>query len=160
MSASDCRESYSRYRQAGATIRDVMHRHSLAATLGTVLCSISLAVHAQNPEQKPEVPDWALPGSATHKQVAPPPDFHRPTKTVEGKIGIFDGQSDVGSALVEGSASFDAATKRYTINSAGYNIWYTRDEFRFLWKKMSGDISLAANITYPIPKATAIARPS
>jgi hypothetical protein len=151
VSASDCRESYSRYRQAGATIRDVMHRHSLVATLA-VLCSISLAVHAQKPEQKPEVPDWALPGSATHKQVAPPPDFHRPTKTVESKIGIFDGQSDVGSALVEGSASFDAATKRYTVNSAGYNIWYTRDEFRFLWKKMSGDISLAANITYPDPK--------
>ena len=27
------------------------------------------------------------------------------------------------------------ATGQYTINSAGYNVWYTRDEFRFLWKK-------------------------
>ena len=48
-----------------------------------------------------------------------------------------------------GSASFDAATKQYTINSAGYNIWYTRDEFRYLWKKMSGDVSLAADIAFP-----------
>jgi hypothetical protein len=55
----------------------------------------------------------------------------------------------VGSALVPGSASFDAATGRYTINSAGYNVWYTRDEFRFLWKQMSGDVSLAADISYP-----------
>src|SRR6185437_4929428 len=39
----------------------------------------------------------------------------------------------------------------YTINSAGYNIWYTRDEFRFLWKKMSGDVWLTANRTFPIP---------
>ncbi len=48
-----------------------------------------------------------------------------------------------------GSSSYNKATGQYTINSAGYNIWYTRDEFRFLWKKMSGDVSLAANISFP-----------
>ncbi|MFL6577300.1 MAG: biopolymer transporter Tol, partial [Povalibacter sp.] len=64
-------------------------------------------------------------------------------------IGMFAGQSDIGSAVVPGSASYDPATKQYTINSAGYNIWYTRDEFRYLWKKVSGDISLAADIAYP-----------
>jgi hypothetical protein len=53
---------------------------------------------------------------------------------------------------MEGSASYDAATKQYTIKSAGYNIWYNRDEFRYLWKKMSGDVSLAADISYPDPK--------
>ena len=97
------------------------------------------------------VPDWALPGSATHKQVPPPADFHRPTKTLAIPIGVFDGQSDIGSALVPGSASYDAATGRYTINSAGYNIWYQRDEFRYLWKKMSGDVSLAASAAFPNP---------
>jgi hypothetical protein len=30
-------------------------------------------------------------------------------------------------------------------------VWYTRDEFRYLWKKMSGDVSLAADIAYPDP---------
>ena len=50
-----------------------------------------------------------------------------------------------------GTASVDAATGRYTIASAGYNVWYTRDEFRYLWKKMSGDVSLAADISYPDP---------
>ncbi|HET8829095.1 MAG TPA: hypothetical protein VFM79_07120 [Pelobium sp.] len=97
------------------------------------------------------VPDWALPGSATHKQVPPPADFHRATVTDKTPIGIFDGQSDVGGALVPGSSSYDATAKAYTINSAGYNIWYTRDEFRFLWKKMSGDISLAADVEFPNP---------
>ncbi len=95
------------------------------------------------------VPDWALPGSATHKQVAPPPDFHRPSRNFATPIGLFEGQSDIGSAVVPGSASYDPATKQYIINSAGYNVWYTRDEFRFLWKKMSGDVSLAADIAYP-----------
>lgn len=101
--------------------------------------------------QTQTVPDWALPGSATHKQVAPPADFHRPATTINTPIGIFDGQSDVGSAVVPGSASYDPATKAYTIRSAGYNIWYTRDEFRFLWKKMSGDVSLAADASFPVP---------
>lgn len=99
--------------------------------------------------QNPVVPDWALPASPTHQQVSPPADFHRPARTSNIPIGIFDGQSDVGAALVPGSSSYDPATKRYTIVSAGYNVWYVRDEFRFLWKRMSGDVSLAADISYP-----------
>src|SRR5665213_3782650 len=83
-----------------------------------------------------QVPDWAQPGSAPHVQVAPPAAFHRATTTFHTPIGIFEGQSDVGSAIAPGSASYDAATRSYTIHSAGYNIWYQRDEFRFLWKKM------------------------
>ena len=88
----------------------------------------------------------------THVQVAPPADFHRPTTTFKNPIGLFEGQSDIGSALVPGSASYDPAAKQYTINSAGYNVWYSRDEFRYLWRKMSGDVSLAADIAYPDPK--------
>lgn len=103
------------------------------------------------PTTTPAVPAWAQPGSATHTQTAPPPDFHQPSKNFDIPIGIFEGQSDIGSAVVPGSASYDAASKQYTINSAGYNVWYTRDEFRFLWKKMSGDISLAAEIAFPDP---------
>ena len=99
--------------------------------------------------QTPAVPAWAQPGSATHTQVAPPADFHRPSKNFDTPIGLFEGQSDIGSAVAPGSASYDASTKQYTINAAGYNVWYTRDEFRYLWKKMSGDVSLAAAITFP-----------
>jgi hypothetical protein len=105
---------------------------------------------AQNPPST--APAWAQPGSATHVQVAPPADFHRPSRNFDTPIGVFDGQSDIGAALVPGSASYDAATGQYTINSAGYNVWYTRDEFRYLWKRMSGDVSLAADIAYPDPK--------
>jgi hypothetical protein len=87
--------------------------------------------------------------------VAPPADFHRPSRNFDAAIGIFEGQSDVGSALVPGSASYDPDKGGYTINSAGYNVWYTRDEFRYLWKKMSGDVSLAADIAFPDPKGYA-----
>lgn len=109
-------------------------------------------VEAQAPATpKPAAPEWAQPGSATHTQVAPPPDFHRSSTNFNTPIGIFEGQSDVGSAVVPGSASYDATTGKYTINSAGYNVWYTRDEFRYLWKKVSGDVSLAADTSFPDP---------
>jgi hypothetical protein len=117
---------------------------------GSLLLSSALLAQTPTPQQT-EVPAWAYPGSATHQQVAPPPDFHRPTHNFDTPIGIFTGQSDIGSALVPGSASFDPSTHAYTINSAGYNVWYTRDEFRYLWKRMSGDVSLAADIAIPDP---------
>jgi len=99
--------------------------------------------------EKPAVPDWAIPGSSTHKQVPPPRDFHRASIHDRRPIGLFDAQSDIGAALVPGSASFSNGA--YTIASAGYNVWYSRDEFRFLWKEMKGDVSLAADVAFPDP---------
>ncbi len=110
---------------------------------------ISFDVYTQTTIKKIEVPEWALPGSASHDQVPPPADFHRTTITDNTSIGIFEGQSDIGAALVPGSSSYDPAKRQYTILSAGYNIWYFRDEFRCLWKKGSGDLSFAANINFP-----------
>jgi hypothetical protein len=129
----------------------LMRRGTLAGVAS--LCPFAILVAAtlvpgQSAPQVP-VPDWALPGSATHQQVPPPAGFHRPTVTFDKPIGIFENQSDIGGPLVPGSASYDPATKQYTIRSAGYNIWYQRDEFRFLWKKMSGDVSLAADPSLP-----------
>jgi hypothetical protein len=118
---------------------------------GTTLPSASSQNTATQGTSTQGAPAWAQPASATHTQVAPPQDFHRPSKNFDTPIGIFDGQSDIGSAVVPGSASYDAVTKQYTITSAGYNVWYTRDEFRYLWKKMSGDISLAADVSFPDP---------
>lgn len=100
----------------------------------------------------PAVPDWALPGSSAHVQVPPPADFHRPSRTTAVPIGIFEGESDIGAAVVPGDSSYEPGTGRYTITSAGYNIWYTRDEFRFLWTRATGDLSLAADVTFPDPK--------
>jgi hypothetical protein len=127
-----------------------------SSLLALILCAAPLLLRAQTPavsQPTPAaplaVPDWALPGTATHKQVAPPAGFHRPTVNFTQPLGLFEGQSDVGGPLLPGSAGYDAQTKRYTLNSASYNIWYFRDEFRYAWKKMSGDVSLAADVTLP-----------
>src|SRR3954470_17738989 len=119
------------------------------------LCAAPCLLCAQNMPStaapQSAVPEWAQPGSPTHKQVPPPADFHRPSKNFDSPIGLFQGQSDIGSAVVPGSASDSPITKHHPIHSAGYNVWYTRDEFRYLWKKISGDVSLAADATFPVP---------
>lgn len=58
------------------------------------------------------------------------------------KIGIFEGNTDVGENVKPGSAVFVPATKQYIISGAGYNIWGDHDEFQFVWKKMKGDFIL------------------
>lgn len=64
-------------------------------------------------------------------------------------LGLFDSQSDVGAVTPAGAAHFDSTRGSYTITSAGTNLWATADEFHFVWKKMSGDVSLTADIDFP-----------
>jgi hypothetical protein len=130
--------------------RLLAHR-KLARRAAMLVCLLSL-VALRLPAQTPEVPDWALPSSPTHVQAPPPAGFHRPSKNFLTPLGIFQGRSEIGSALAPGSAAYDPGTRQYTIHSAGYNIWYQRDEFGFVWKKMSGDVSLAAGISFPDAK--------
>lgn len=66
-----------------------------------------------------------------------------------GSLGIFEGQSDVGSVTPPGTAVFDPATHVYTVISAGANMWSTTDAFHFVWKKVSGDLALTADIAFP-----------
>jgi TolB protein len=64
-------------------------------------------------------------------------------------VGVFEGQSDVGSVTPPGTARYDLSTGIYTITSSGANLWSTTDGFHFVWKKASGDVSLTADIDFP-----------
>lgn len=58
------------------------------------------------------------------------------------KIGMFDGHTDVGSPVKPGSATYIPQTQQYVVSGSGYNVWFNRDEFQYLWKRMSGDFIL------------------
>jgi Tol biopolymer transport system component len=64
-------------------------------------------------------------------------------------LGVFDGQSDVGSVTPPGIASYDAKAGTYTVTAAGENLWSTADAFHFVWKKVSGDVELTADASFP-----------
>ena len=63
-------------------------------------------------------------------------------------IGIFENHEDVGTVLHLGSVTFDAAKKSYTLSGSGENMWSTRDAFHYVWKKVAGDLALAADISF------------
>lgn len=63
-------------------------------------------------------------------------------------LGSFENGSDVGEVTPPGTAQYDPATKRYLVTSSGQNIWNNHDDFHFLWRKASGDVSLNADIAF------------
>ena len=65
------------------------------------------------------------------------------------ELGLFEGQSDVGSVTPPGILAYDASKGVYTITAAGANLWSTEDAFHFVWKKTSGDVSLTAEMNFP-----------
>ncbi len=67
-------------------------------------------------------------------------------QTAGSSLGIFENQSDVGSVVPPGVATFDASSGVYAIRSAGANLWVNVDAFHFVWKKVSGDVSLTADV--------------
>ncbi|MGH9446937.1 MAG: hypothetical protein ACRD3O_14580 [Terriglobia bacterium] len=63
-------------------------------------------------------------------------------------IGLFENHTDVGTVLHPGSVQYDASKGTYTISGSGENMWSSTDDFQFVWKKASGDVSLAADISF------------
>src|SRR3954469_13944013 len=66
-----------------------------------------------------------------------------------GDLGVFEAATDVGSPGKPGNVAFDAAKSTYKISGGGANMWFTNDALHFVWKKVSGDGSLAAEFLIP-----------
>ena len=66
----------------------------------------------------------------------------------QSSIGIFENSKDIGSPKMKGMSSFDADYQTYTIKGAGYNIWFERDEFHYLYNTLEGDFILTANFGF------------
>src|SRR5579863_4031023 len=74
--------------------------------------------------------------------------IHASAQTANSPVGIFESHGDVGTVLHNGSVDYDAAKRTYTISGSGENMWLGKDAFQFVWKKMSGDVTLTADISF------------
>ncbi len=63
-------------------------------------------------------------------------------------LGLFESHGDVGTVLHPGSVKYDSAKQTYTISGSGENMWFSSDAFQFVWKKLSGDVALTADISF------------
>jgi len=75
-------------------------------------------------------------------------EAQKPAATIGPAVGIFEGRGDVGAVLHPGKVDYDATNQTYTISGSGTNMWLGSDEFQFVWKKMSGDVTLTADIAF------------
>ena len=64
------------------------------------------------------------------------------------RLGIFSQQGDIGDVAKPGSVKFDPDRGEYLVTGGGGNMWYTNDAFHFVWKKMSGDCTLTADVKF------------
>lgn len=63
-------------------------------------------------------------------------------------LGLFTGQSDVGKTPEKGSATFDESAKAYRVTGGGANMWFKEDAFHFVYKQITGDVALNADIAF------------
>ncbi|MGE0127902.1 MAG: TolB family protein [Blastocatellales bacterium] len=64
----------------------------------------------------------------------------------ERKLGLFEKNGDIGSVKMPGSVEYDEAKNSYTVAGGGENMWAATDAFHYVWKRVSGDFSIAADI--------------
>src|SRR5260370_22237375 len=62
--------------------------------------------------------------------------------------GLFESHGDLGVTPKGGSIEGSAAPGEYRITGGGANIWGTEDAMQFLWKRLSGDVTLTADVRF------------
>lgn len=68
--------------------------------------------------------------------------------TLNAQTGQFKNSTDVGNPSQKGSSAYNSTEQYYTLRGGGYNIWFERDEFHYLYNKINGDFILTANFKF------------
>src|SRR5450759_2417458 len=56
------------------------------------------------------------------------------------------GCADVGAPSHKGSVVYDVVRKEYRVTGGGENMWGGHDDFFFVWRKVTGDVVITANL--------------
>ena len=62
--------------------------------------------------------------------------------------GQFEGSVNIGEGVRSGSCAWDETRERYLVEGAGANIWDARDDFHFVWRRMTGDFIVTARAAF------------
>jgi Tol biopolymer transport system component len=63
-------------------------------------------------------------------------------------LGDFTDQTDVGTLHHAGSCTYDPDQQSYTLSAAGANIWGNHDDFHYLWRQMTGNFIVTAQVNF------------
>ncbi|MFL6576137.1 MAG: TolB family protein [Povalibacter sp.] len=65
-----------------------------------------------------------------------------------GPIGEFAEHGDIGAPKLTGRSTYNAASQEYVLTGSGTNLWGTKDEFHYAWRKLAGDFILQARVEF------------
>jgi len=74
--------------------------------------------------------------------------FTAVTFAATGNLGVFTNSGDVGEPTIKGATEFDSAKAQYRMTGAGANMWAKEDQFQYVWREMSGDVSVTATMQF------------
>jgi len=64
------------------------------------------------------------------------------------KMGMFAGQTDIGTIKIPGTLAYDASAGTYNVGGSGQNVWAARDDFSYVWKKIAGDFTMSTDVKF------------
>lgn len=71
-----------------------------------------------------------------------------PQNKKNSQYGIFELNTDVGNTALKGTAVFNSIENQYIVSGSGENMWFDKDAFQYVWKKISGNVSITADISW------------
>ena len=64
------------------------------------------------------------------------------------RLGIFQQHKDIGVTPKKGKAKYNAKKDEYVVTGGGANIWAKTDAFQYVYKQISGDVTLTADVHF------------
>ncbi len=65
-----------------------------------------------------------------------------------GEFGLFEGSTDVGDTH-KGETVYDPGGGEYRVTGGGADMWNAADAFHLSWVRLSGDVTLTADVRFP-----------
>lgn len=66
----------------------------------------------------------------------------------QSDLGAFTAHADVGAVRRPGTVAYAPASGTYTVSGSGTNMWATSDEFHMVYREMTGDFILTAEVAF------------
>lgn len=70
------------------------------------------------------------------------------TSRAANELGLFQGNKDIGVTPKKGKATYDPVNGLYRVTGGGANIWLQTDAFQYVYRQLSGDLALGADIDF------------
>lgn len=69
-------------------------------------------------------------------------------QTATSQLGLFEAHQDIGTTPKTGAGEYDSAKGTYRVTGGGANIWAKADAFQFMYRKLSGDVTFTADVSF------------